>query len=264
MSENIIDSVKRNHSLQIPKWLTLLAGISVWRWNRSVSWTHLTRVKLALVVGIGCIIALLVTYSLGVKNLIVARKLTWLIPYVVLILGLAMRTSRVFRIAMLTAILLASPYLSLMTTIWGACNNVLVRYAVCHRRAGEVMVFNDLRTVGLPDAWQAVLNVPHFRHNEPGVVIIEGDVRRFLHTLLWADTMPWGRIWLFNNFINERQELERYLGNGRPVRFGNHTVRYLRSYRAGKFEHDMLDLYYIIIEPSDASDGEDMRYRRQR
>ncbi len=253
---NFVAPVKRaaNGSLQILSWLTLLAGIGVWRWSCSVAWQHLARVKLALVVGVACITALFIAYSLGVRNLAKASNLLWLIPYMVLILGLAMRTSRLFRIAMLTAILLASPYLSLMTTIWSAYNTEFVYYAVSHRRAGEVMVFNDMRTVSLPVAWQKVLHVFHFRHNAPGVVIIEGDDRRSLHTLFWADTMPWRRIWLF---ANERRELERYLGDGRPVRVGNHTVRYLKVSGI-----DRINIYYIIIEPSSLSEGEELTPRR--
>ena len=253
--EGFVAPAKRagNGSLQILKWLTLLAGIGIWRWRRSAAWKNLARVKLALVAGLGCIIAVSVAYSLGVRNLIVASNFICLIPYVVLILGLAMRTSRVFRIAMLTVILLASPYLSLLTTIWGAYNNVLIRYAVSHRRAGEVIVFDELRTVSLPAAWQKALNVPHFRHNAPGVVNVSihgKGMLRFLHTLFWAETTPWRRVWLLTK---DRPELKRYLGNGCPVRLGNHTVHYLKT-----FGDNRLELYYIIIEPYDASEGEEL------
>ncbi len=244
-----VDSRSDFNVLQILKWLTLLAGIGIWRLSRSAAWKNLARVKLALVVGLVCITALLIVYSLSIKNLVseTRHNVLWLIPYVVLILGLAMRTYRVFRIAMLTAILLASPVLSSMTTLCDlGANNEIVRFAMSHLRVGEVMVLSNQRAVSLPVAWKTVLNVPQFRDNEPGVVIIAKDVKGFIHTLFWADTMPWRRIWFITQ---EKRELEQYLGNGNPVRLGNHSVCYLRAYRDEKTDPDIYDLYYIIIEP---------------
>ncbi len=254
--------VKRtgNGFLQILKWLTLLAGIGVWRFSRSAAWKKLTRVKLALFVGVACVTVLLIAFSYSVKNLIKPSNLLWLIPNVALILGLAMRTSRVFRIAMLTAILLASPYLSLTTTMACGFNNVYVRYAFSRQNRGELIVVEHLPTVCLPTVLSSVLNVPHFRKNAPGMLVLTDTRADMMRFLLSSDPTHWKRIWLLTTIS---RGLERYLGDGRPVIMGNHSVRYLRFNPKRVYESDLL-LYYIIIEPSDAGESVDLNALRQR
>ncbi len=249
---NFAEPVKRagNGSLLIVRWLTMLAVIGVWRWSRSAAWKKLTRVKLALLLGMACITILVLAFSYSVKNLIKPTNLLWLIPYVVLLLGLAMRTSRVFRIVMLTAVLLATPYLSLTTMIAGGFNNVYYRYAFSRWRQGELIVAEHMPTVSLPTVLSSVLNVPHFRQNAPGV-LVKTDRTNMVRFLLWSDTSPWKRIWLLTS---RRQELEQCIGKGHPVKIGNHTVRYIRFNPVVMLE-SRLFLYYIIIEPSDVSEG---------